>query len=86
MERSFVSRLLCQDYGFGVGRLLELLLEMRDRYCEILSEQWGDIFTEIFMTDNYTPICCDTEEDFVELVSQFPFQMGDWKKVKHRMC
>ncbi|XP_070210357.1 exocyst complex component 6B-like [Littorina saxatilis] len=62
-----------KGYGFSVGRLLELLLEMRDRYSEILSEQWVEVFNEIFAEDNYTPICCETEEEYTVLISQFPY-------------
>ncbi|XP_071090028.1 exocyst complex component 6B-like isoform X1 [Haliotis cracherodii] len=61
-----------KGYGFSVGRLLELLLEMRDRYSEILSEQWVDIFNDIFREDNYTPICCNDEEEFSLIMSQLP--------------
>ncbi|XP_041370054.1 exocyst complex component 6B-like [Gigantopelta aegis] len=61
-----------KGYGFSVGRLLELLLEMRDRYSEILSEQWVDIFNNIFHKDNYTPIYCESEAEFVDITSQMP--------------
>lgn len=63
-----------KGYGFSVGRLLELLLEMRDRYSEILSEQWVEVFNEIFAKDNYTPICCEDEAEYTVLVAQFPYQ------------
>lgn len=66
--------LTLKGYGFSVGRLLELLLEMKDRYSEILSAQWVEVFNEIFAEDNYTPICCETEEEYTVLVSQFPYQ------------
>ncbi|KAI8789097.1 exocyst complex component 6B-like isoform X3 [Biomphalaria glabrata] len=62
-----------KGYGFSVGRLLELLLEMRDRYSVILSDQWIDVFTDIFTEDNYTPILCDKPEDYVIICSQFPY-------------
>ncbi|BFZ02390.1 hypothetical protein BsWGS_05429 [Bradybaena similaris] len=66
-----------KGYGFSVGRLLELLLEMRDRYSVILSEQWVEIFSGIFAEDNYTPICCDTPEEFLMITSQFPYKDTD---------
>jgi hypothetical protein len=47
---------------------------MRDRYSDILSEQWVEVFNDIFAEDNYTPICCETLEDYTILVSQFPYQ------------
>ncbi|CAG5125629.1 unnamed protein product, partial [Candidula unifasciata] len=66
-----------KGYGFSVGRLLELLLEMRDRYSVILSEQWVEIFSGIFAEDNYTPIFCDTPEDYLLITSQFPYKDKD---------
>ncbi|CAL1545201.1 unnamed protein product [Lymnaea stagnalis] len=66
-----------KGYGFSVGRLLELLLEMRDRYSVILSDQWVDVFTAIFAEDNYTPIMCDNPEDYTILGSQFPYRDPD---------
>ncbi|XP_025094033.1 exocyst complex component 6B-like isoform X3 [Pomacea canaliculata] len=63
-----------KGYGLSVGRLLELLLEMRDRYSEILSEQWVEVFSEIFAKDNYTPICCESAEEYMLILSQFPYQ------------
>ncbi|ESO97021.1 hypothetical protein LOTGIDRAFT_115306, partial [Lottia gigantea] len=62
-----------KGYGFSVGRLLELLLEMRDRYSEILSDQWIDVFNEIFQEDNYTPISVSTIEEFSLITSQLPY-------------
>ncbi|KAK3741299.1 hypothetical protein RRG08_034344 [Elysia crispata] len=63
-----------KGYGFSVGRLLELLLEMRDRYSVILSEQWVQVFNDIFAEDNYTPIMCETPEDYLIVTSQFPYK------------
>ncbi|GFR79650.1 exocyst complex component [Elysia marginata] len=61
-----------KGYGFSVGRLLELLLEMR--YSVILSEQWVQVFNDIFAEDNYTPIMCETPEDYLIVTSQFPYK------------
>ncbi|XP_005089455.2 exocyst complex component 6B isoform X6 [Aplysia californica] len=66
-----------KGYGFSVGRLLELLLEMRDRYSEILSEQWVEVFNDIFAEDNYTPIFCDSPDDYTIITSQFPYRDKD---------
>ncbi|XP_048745103.1 exocyst complex component 6B isoform X3 [Ostrea edulis] len=63
-----------RGYGFSVGHLLELLLEMRDQYSDILTRQWVDIFNEIFSEDNYTPIFVESEEEYTAIVTQFPFQ------------
>ncbi|XP_055955503.1 exocyst complex component 6B isoform X2 [Patella vulgata] len=75
-----------KGYGFSVGRLLELLLEMRDRYSEILSEQWVDVFNEIFQEDNYTPICCSTEEEFNIITSQLPYHDKQLQKEPFPRC
>ncbi|XP_059159349.1 exocyst complex component 6B-like isoform X2 [Physella acuta] len=66
-----------KGYGFSVGRLLELLLEMRDRYSVILSEQWVDVFAAIFAEDNYTPIYCMEAEEYTVISSQFPYRDKD---------
>lgn len=63
-----------RGYGFSVGHLLELLLEMRDQYSDILTRQWVDIFNEIFNEDNYTPIYVESVEEYTAIVTQFPFQ------------
>nr|XP_022341986.1 exocyst complex component 6B-like isoform X1 [Crassostrea virginica]XP_022341987.1 exocyst complex component 6B-like isoform X2 [Crassostrea virginica] len=63
-----------RGYGFSVGHLLELLLEMRDQYSDILTRQWVDIFNEIFDEDNYTPIYVESVEEYTAIVTQFPFQ------------
>lgn len=60
---------------------MELLLEMRDRYSEILSEQWVDIFNDIFREDNYTPICCNDEEEFSLIMSQLPLNDAELQQV-----
>ncbi|KAK3094794.1 hypothetical protein FSP39_006322 [Pinctada imbricata] len=63
-----------RGYGFSVGRLLELLLEMRDQYSDILTRQWVDIFNEIFKEDNYTPIYVESQQEYTCIITQFPFQ------------
>ncbi|KAH9492776.1 Exocyst complex component 6 [Bulinus truncatus] len=44
-----------------------------DRYSVILSDQWIDVFSDIFAEDNYTPILCDKPEDYAIICSQFPY-------------
>ncbi|KAL3863861.1 hypothetical protein ACJMK2_005588 [Sinanodonta woodiana] len=62
-----------KGYGFSVGHLLELLLELRDQYSDILTEQWVLVFNEIFANDNYTPIYMESEDEYVGIITQFPF-------------
>ncbi|XP_071168991.1 exocyst complex component 6B-like isoform X6 [Mytilus edulis] len=63
-----------RGYGFSVGHVLELLLEMRDQYNDVLTRQWVDIFNEIFSEDNYTPIYVESIEEYTAIVTQFPIQ------------
>ncbi|RUS81404.1 hypothetical protein EGW08_010842, partial [Elysia chlorotica] len=72
-----------KGYGFSVGRLLELLLEMRDRYSVILSEQWVQVFNDIFAEDNYTPIMCESPEDYLIVTSQFPYKDKDLERTDY---
>ncbi|KAK3587474.1 hypothetical protein CHS0354_003611 [Potamilus streckersoni] len=62
-----------KGYGFSVGHLLELLLELRDQYSDILTQQWVLVFNEIFANDNYTPIYMESEDEYIGIITQFPF-------------
>lgn len=46
----------------------------RHRYSVILSEQWVEVFSDIFAEDNYTPIFCDKPEDYTLITTQFPYK------------
>ncbi|XP_053407123.1 exocyst complex component 6B-like isoform X2 [Mercenaria mercenaria] len=63
-----------KGYGFSVGHLLELLLELRDQYSDTLTRQWVGVFNGIFVEDNYTPIYIENEAEFISVITQFPFQ------------
>ncbi|XP_060593248.1 exocyst complex component 6B-like isoform X2 [Ruditapes philippinarum] len=63
-----------KGYGFSVGHLLELLLELRDQYSDTLTRQWVGVFNDIFAEDNYTPIYIEDEAEYVSVITQFPFQ------------
>ncbi|XP_060073280.1 exocyst complex component 6B-like [Ylistrum balloti] len=69
-----------RGYGFSVGHLLELLLELRDQYSDILTRQWVEVFNEIFDDDNYTPIYVESDEEYLAVVTQFPFQDDDLQR------
>ncbi|XP_052772007.1 exocyst complex component 6B-like isoform X2 [Mya arenaria] len=62
-----------KGYGFSVGHLLELLLELRDQYSDTLTRQWVGVFNGIFAEDNYTPIYIECEAEFIAVTTQFPF-------------
>lgn len=61
-----------RGYGFSVGHLLELLLEIRDKYNEMLMTKWANIFDSIFSDDNYTPMYIETEQEFQAVMKDFP--------------
>ncbi|CAI9733086.1 exocyst complex component 6B-like isoform X1 [Octopus vulgaris] len=61
-----------RGYGFSVGHLLELLLEIRDQYNEMLMTKWAAIFDRIFSDDNYTPMYIENEKDFQTIMGDFP--------------
>ncbi|XP_052225229.1 exocyst complex component 6B-like isoform X1 [Dreissena polymorpha] len=62
-----------KGYGFSVGHLLELLLELRDQYSNTLTRQWVGVFNGIFSEDNYTPIYVEEEPEYISVITQFPF-------------
>ncbi|MCI4377403.1 hypothetical protein PGIGA_G00203240 [Pangasianodon gigas] len=63
-----------QGYGFPVNQLFDMVLEMRDQYGEILLKKWNQSFRQILDQDNYSPIPAATEEEYRQIISQFPFQ------------
>ncbi|KAM9500134.1 exocyst complex component 6B isoform 2-T2 [Clarias gariepinus] len=63
-----------QVYGFPVNQLFDMVLEMREQYGEILLKKWNLSFRQILDQDNYSPIPAATEEEYQQIISQFPFQ------------
>jgi hypothetical protein len=62
-----------QSYGYNVGLLLNLLVEMRDQYNDILMKQWVSVFKTIFEADNYHPIQVNNQTEYNEVHNEFPF-------------
>uniref|UniRef100_A0A8C3A8G0 Exocyst complex component n=1 Tax=Cyclopterus lumpus TaxID=8103 RepID=A0A8C3A8G0_CYCLU len=69
-----------QGYGFPVNRLFDLLFEVRDQYNETLLKKWALVFRWIFELDNYSPIPVETEEEYILVVSRFPFHDAEIEK------
>jgi hypothetical protein len=63
-----------RGYGFPVDKLYEVLLEIREQYDEMLMKAWGDSFTQIFASDNYTPMVAETEEQYRGVLELFPYR------------
>lgn len=64
-------------FGFNVKKIFDVLLEMRHQYNEILSKDWEAIFKKIFDEDNYSPICCDNESEYTDILKEFPFESSE---------
>ncbi|XP_058961962.2 exocyst complex component 6B [Pocillopora verrucosa] len=60
-------------FGFNVNKIFDVLLEMRLQYNEILSKDWEAIFKKIFDEDNYTPMLCQDETEYNDILKEFPF-------------
>ena len=39
------------------------------------------VFNDIFAEDNYTPIMCESQEDYLILTSQFPYKDKELERV-----
>ncbi|XP_065828253.1 exocyst complex component 6B-like isoform X2 [Oscarella lobularis] len=63
-----------QDYGFNVAQMYDLLLKIRDLYNEMLMRSWAYIFTDIFKTDDYTPMTVQSQEEYDAHLKKFPHQ------------
>ncbi|XP_006815439.2 exocyst complex component 6B-like, partial [Saccoglossus kowalevskii] len=61
------------SYGFPASKLLELLVEIKDQYNEILMKKWVQVFRDIFDKDNYTSMYVETPQVYHEITHQFPF-------------
>ncbi|KAJ7392374.1 Exocyst complex component 6 [Desmophyllum pertusum] len=59
-------------FGFNVNKIFDVLLEMRHQYNEILSKDWEAIFKKIFDEDNYTPMSCQDENEYNDVLKEFP--------------
>ncbi|KAI1406618.1 exocyst complex subunit Sec15-like protein [Hypoxylon fuscum] len=65
--------LTMEGWGYSVSRLDEFLVDLFDRYAEILKRRFSDDFLEIVSTDDYMPMAINTrgEYDKVANVSWF---------------
>ncbi|XP_065649617.1 exocyst complex component 6B isoform X3 [Hydra vulgaris] len=63
------------SYGFSVNALYDVLLQMRDRYNEMLTKNWRPVFDEIGKEDNFTPLYITTLEEFNSILQDYPFNI-----------
>lgn len=70
-----------KSHGFNVNPLMNLLLEIRDQYNEILMKRWVLIFRQIFEADNYHPIQVNHMSEYNEVISEFPYVDPEYLQV-----
>uniref|UniRef100_A0AC35TTS5 Exocyst complex component 6 n=1 Tax=Rhabditophanes sp. KR3021 TaxID=114890 RepID=A0AC35TTS5_9BILA len=62
-----------KSYGYEISPLYQLLKNFRDQYNEILMSEYCGLFEGALKNDNYAPILCEDEEEFLAVLKQFPF-------------
>ena len=62
-----------QSYGYNISMLLNLLVEMRNQYNDILMKQWVQVFKTIFDADNYHPIQVNNQTEYNDIIIDFPY-------------
>ncbi|XP_073999908.1 exocyst complex component Sec15 isoform X2 [Rhodnius prolixus] len=68
----FVTSL--RNYGYSVNQIFEVLHEIRDHYNEVLMQRWVGVFREILDEESFLPIEVETQKEFDQVLSTFPFQ------------
>ena len=61
-----------KSYGYNAVSLYNLLQTFRDHYNEILMTEYCAFFRTAIEEDNYTPITVNNEQEFAEIVRDFP--------------
>uniref|UniRef100_A0A0N4Z0F1 Exocyst complex component n=1 Tax=Parastrongyloides trichosuri TaxID=131310 RepID=A0A0N4Z0F1_PARTI len=69
----FLFALTMKSYGYDIQPLYHLLKNFRDQYNEILMSEYCSLFEKTLCNDNYTPIVCKDDKQFVHVLKQFPF-------------
>ncbi|XP_076317058.1 exocyst complex component Sec15 isoform X3 [Tachypleus tridentatus] len=69
------------SYGYPVGQLSDLLVELRDQYIEILMKKWVQVFREIFDDDNYQPVQVVNQAEYNHVLKDFPFHDENLEKM-----
>uniref|UniRef100_A0A914KIZ6 Exocyst complex component n=3 Tax=Meloidogyne incognita group TaxID=654580 RepID=A0A914KIZ6_MELIC len=64
--------LTIKSYGYNPNPFYNLLQNFRDKYSEILIEKYTIKFKETLETDDCTPIETKNEEEYRQVISEFP--------------
>ncbi|CAF0753822.1 unnamed protein product [Adineta ricciae] len=84
LDMKIVVVLFCaaiKESGFPATPLLDVLMELRESYQQLLLTQWSQKFTEILNNDNYTPMVIEDETKYQLLQRQFPLRIEATEKL-----
>eukprot|EP00056_Hartaetosiga_gracilis_P009496 m.136457 g.136457 ORF g.136457 m.136457 type:complete len:904 (+) comp13141_c0_seq1:131-2842(+) len=59
-------------YDFSVGRIVDILLQIRERYQSVLFTTSSESLRGVLFNDNYTPIVIETAEKYETFISDYP--------------
>ncbi|CAF1230429.1 unnamed protein product [Didymodactylos carnosus] len=84
LDMKVVVVLFCaaiKESGFPVTPLLDVIMELRDSYHQLLLTQWGQRCRDTLTKDNYTPLLIEDEEKYQRLLRQFPMRIEATEKM-----
>ncbi|RYP92218.1 hypothetical protein DL770_001637 [Monosporascus sp. CRB-9-2] len=58
-----------EGWGYSVSRLDEFLVDLFDKYAELLKRRFSEDFQEIVSTDDYMPMAIKSREEYEKLVN-----------------
>ncbi|ORY63591.1 exocyst complex subunit Sec15-like-domain-containing protein [Pseudomassariella vexata] len=58
-----------EGWGYSVSRLDEFLVELFDKYAELLKRRFSEDFQEIVSTDDYMPMAINSKEEYEKVVN-----------------
>ncbi|RYP61617.1 hypothetical protein DL769_007615 [Monosporascus sp. CRB-8-3] len=58
-----------EGWGYSVSRLDEFLVDLFDKYAELLKRRFSEDFQEIVSTDDYMPMAINSREEYEKVVN-----------------
>ncbi|KAK9425420.1 putative Exocyst complex subunit Sec15-like-domain-containing protein [Seiridium unicorne] len=58
-----------ETWGYSVSRLDEFLVDLFDKYAELLQRRFSEDFQEIVSTDDYMPMAINSREEYEKVVN-----------------
>ncbi|KAH8199432.1 hypothetical protein TruAng_006427 [Truncatella angustata] len=58
-----------ETWGYSVSRLDEFLVDLFDRYADLLKRRFSEDFQEIVSTDDYMPMAINSREEYEKVVN-----------------